>query len=86
MVGVMHIPRSECRRLNKAIFIYIGVGFKTISALTLAIRPLLYVPVSFGVLSVIAVFVFIWAIALGLNDTGINNADFASENVKPLNA
>ena len=86
MVGVMHIARSECRRLNKAIFIYIDVGFKTIGALTLAVRPLLYVPACFGVLSLSAVFVFVWAVALGLNDTSINNADFASANVKPLNA
>ena len=82
----MHIARSECRCFNKAIFIYIGVGLKTIGTLALAIRPLLYVPTRFGVLSVITVFVFVWAVALGLNDTSINNADFASTNVKSLNA
>jgi hypothetical protein len=78
------MARSECCRLNKTIFTYISVGFKIIGTLALAIRPLLYVPTRFGVLSVINVFV--WAVALGLNDTSINNADFASTNVKPLNA
>ena len=78
----MHIARSECRRFNKAIFIYIGVGLKTIGTLALAIRPLLYVPIRFGVLCVITVFVFVWAVALGLNDTSINNTDFDSTNVK----
>tara|TARA_B110000908_G_C10240947_1_gene446027 strand:+ start:102 stop:356 length:255 start_codon:yes stop_codon:yes gene_type:complete len=77
----MHIARSECRRFNKAIFIYIGVGLKTIGTLALAIRPLLYVPTRFGVLSVITVFVFVWAVALGFNNT-----DFASTNIKLLNA
>ena len=80
------MARSECCRLNKTIFTYISVGFKIIGTLALAIRPLLYVPTRFGVLSVITVFVFVWAVALGLNDTSINNADFASTNVKPLNA
>jgi hypothetical protein len=37
-------------------------------------------------LGVITVFVFVWAVTLSLNDTSINNADFASTNVKPLNA
>jgi hypothetical protein len=81
----MHIARSECRRLNKTIFVYIGAGFKTIDALTLAIRPLLYVPVRFRVLSEIALFVFVWAVALGLNNTGIKNTYFASTHVNPLN-
>jgi hypothetical protein len=86
MIGIMHIARSECCRLNKTIFIYINVGFKTKGTLALAIRPLLYVLTRFGVLSVITVFVFVWAVALGLNDTSINNTDFASTNVQPLNA
>jgi hypothetical protein len=86
MIGIIHITRSECRRLNKTIFVYIGVGFKTIGTFTPAIRPLLYVPVRFGVLNVITVFVFVWAVALCLNDTSINNTDFASTNVQPLNA
>jgi hypothetical protein len=63
MIGIIHIARSKCCRLNKAIFIYISVGFKTIGTLALAIRPLLYVPTRFGVLSVITVCVFVWAVA-----------------------
>ena len=51
----MHIARSECCLVNKAVFIYISVGFKTIGTLALAIRPLLYVPTRFGFLSVITV-------------------------------
>ena len=95
----MHIARSECCRLNKAIFIYISVDFKTIGTLALAIRPLLYVPTRFRVLSVMTLFAFVWAVALGLNNTSmpqgtlsgyaihlVNNTDFASTNVKPLNA
>jgi hypothetical protein len=95
----MHISCSEWRSLNKTILIYISVGFKTIGTFALAIKPLLYVSTCFGVLSVINVFVFVWGVALSLNDTSIpqgalsgyaihlvNNTDLASTNVKPLNA
>lgn len=34
----------------------------------------------------IATFVFVWAVGIGLNDTGINTTYFASTYVNPFNA
>ena len=80
-----HFAESS-KIIPKPIFIHIDVCFKTIRGFTLAIRALLHIVIGFKVLGTIALFVFVWSIALGLNDASINNTDFASTNVKSLNA
>jgi hypothetical protein len=99
MIGVMHIARSEGCGFNKTVFIHIDVCFKTIRGFTLAVRALLHIVIGFRVLGTMAMFVFVWSIALGLNDASIpqgtnsgyaihlvHHTDFASAYVQPLKA
>jgi len=99
MIGVMYIARSEGCGFNKPIFIHIDVCFKTIRGFTLAVRALLHIVIGFRVLGTIALFVFVWSIALGLNDASlpqgtisgytihlVHHANFAGAYVQALKA
>jgi hypothetical protein len=99
MIGVMYIACSKGYGFNKTVFIHIDVCFKTIRGFTLAFGALLHIVIGFRVLGTIALFVFVWSIALGLNDASIpqgtisgyaihlvHPANFASAYVQALKA